>query len=84
VPPPGSARPEWQIIRDVAGALGEKWNYTSSADVMDEIARVAPAMFGGVSHERLSGDGLQWPCPTVDHPGTATVHVNGFIRGRGR
>lgn len=84
VPPPGLARPEWQIIRDVAEALGEKWSYTSSADVMDEIARVAPDMFGGVSHDRMSGDGLQWPCPAADHPGTATVHANGFVRGRGR
>jgi len=84
VPPPGLSRPEWQIIRDVAEALGEKWNYTSSADVMDEIACVAPVMFGGVSHERLAGDGLQWPCPTIDHPGTSTVHSNGFVRGRGR
>lgn len=84
VSPPGQARAEWEIIRDAAAALGERWNYASSADVMDEIARVAPDMFGGVSHERLAGDGLQWPCPTTDHPGTATVHANGFVRGRGR
>lgn len=84
VPPPGDARPEWRIIRDVAHALGEEWNYASAADVMDEIARVAPDSFGGVSHRRLSVDGLQWPCSNVDHPGTATVHANGFVRGRGR
>lgn len=84
VPPPGEARPEWQIIRDVADALGENWSYASAADVMDEIARVAPDSFGGVSHRRLAADGLQWPCPSPDHPGTATLHADGFVRGRGQ
>jgi len=84
VPPPGNARPECQIICDVARALGENWNYASPAEVMDEIARVAPDLFGGVRHDRLHGDGLQWPCPTLEHPGTATVHAAGFVRGRGR
>jgi predicted molibdopterin-dependent oxidoreductase YjgC len=51
---------------------------------MDEIARVAPKLFGGVSYARLEPDGLQWPCPTPDHPGTATVHSDGFLRGKGR
>ncbi len=81
--PPGEAREEWRILQDVAHAMGETWDYSSAADVMDEIARVAPAAFGGVSHARLAGDGLQWPCPSADHPGTATVHANGFVRGRG-
>lgn len=84
LPPPGEARQEWRIVADVARALGEDWKCASAADVMDEIARVAPASFGGVSHARLSGNGLQWPCPAPDHPGTATVHTSGFVRGRGR
>jgi formate dehydrogenase major subunit len=84
LPPPGDARQEWRLVCDVARSLGENWNYASAADVMDEIARVAPDSFGGVSHRRLSGDGLQWPCPTPEHPGTATVHASGFVRGRGR
>jgi formate dehydrogenase alpha subunit len=84
VPPPGAARADWEVVRDVANALGERWSYGSAADVMDEIARVAPALFGGVSFARLEGEGLQWPCPAPDHPGTATVHADGFLRGRGR
>ncbi len=40
-------------------------------------------LFGGVSYERLSGDGLQWPCPSPDHPGTRTLHRDTFVRGKG-
>ncbi|HZO99995.1 MAG TPA: formate dehydrogenase subunit alpha [Terriglobia bacterium] len=84
VRPPGEARPDWVVIRDLARILGASWNYETPAEVMNEIARVAPALFGGVSYERLAGDGLQWPCPDRSHPGTASVHASGFICGKGR
>jgi len=84
VVPPGEAKPDWQIILEVARALGSPWSYANPADVMDEIGRVAPALFGGVRYGRLRGDGLQWPCPSPDHPGTATVHATEFLNGRGR
>lgn len=84
VPPPGEARPDWEVARDFAHALGADWQYATPAEVMTEIAQVAPALFGGVAYERLEGDGLQWPCPTGDHPGTATVHARCFMRGKGR
>lgn len=51
--------------------------------VMDEIARLTPS-YGGASYARLDGEGLQWPCPTIDHPGTPILHVTSFPRGRGR
>jgi predicted molibdopterin-dependent oxidoreductase YjgC len=51
---------------------------------MDEIARVAPHLFGGVSHARLGEDGLQWPCPSADHPGTPVLHSERFTRGKAR
>jgi predicted molibdopterin-dependent oxidoreductase YjgC len=84
VPPPGEARPDWRAVQDVARALGCAWDYAGPADVMDEIARAAPQLFGGVAYDRLEGDGLQWPCPTGDHPGTPRMHVDGYVRGRGR
>ncbi len=84
VPPPGEARPDWEAIRDVAVKLGANWHYPNPGAVMDEIARVAPHLFGGVSYDRLEGDGLQWPCPSANHPGTSTVHANGFVRGKGK
>jgi predicted molibdopterin-dependent oxidoreductase YjgC len=82
LPPPGQARPDWRVIRDAGVALGLDWSYPSAADVLDEIAQAAPALFGGVSAARLEGDGLQWPCPSADHPGTPRLHVERFARGR--
>ncbi len=81
---PGEARPDWEVIRDVANALGCGWRYPTPDRVMDEIARAAPALFGGVSYERLSGDGLQWPCPDPEHRGTERLHEAGFAAGRAR
>jgi formate dehydrogenase alpha subunit len=84
VAPPGEARPDWEVVRDVARAIGEPWRYDDPSDVWEEIARIAPQLFGGVSYARLGARGLQWPCPSPDHPGTETVHAEGFLRGRGR
>jgi formate dehydrogenase alpha subunit len=82
--PPGEARPDWQVIRDAGIALGLDWSYASPGSVLDEIAQAAPPLFGGVSVARLEGDGLQWPCPTADHPGTTRLHAERFSRGRAR
>ncbi|WP_437631133.1 formate dehydrogenase subunit alpha [Sorangium sp. So ce854] len=79
--PPGQGRPDADVIADVARAMGQQWSYADPAAIMDEIARVAPAPFGGVAYDRLDGDGLQWPCPSRDHPGTATLHEAAFLRG---
>jgi formate dehydrogenase alpha subunit len=87
VAPPGEARPDWEVAaavaREILGEGAAGWDYSSPAEVMDEVARVAPRLFGGVSYDRLAGDGLQWPCPAPDHPGTATVHGERFLRGKG-
>ena len=42
--------------------------YDSPAAIMEEIASLTPS-YGGIRYDRLEGLGLQWPCPTVDHPG---------------
>ena len=46
------------------------------------MAALTPA-FGGISYPRLEGNGLCWPCPTPDHPGTPILHMGKFTRGRG-
>jgi predicted molibdopterin-dependent oxidoreductase YjgC len=58
------------------------WSYSSPADVMSEIAALTPS-YGGMAYERLETGGLQWPCPSPDHPGTPTLHRERFARGLG-
>ena len=80
LPPPGAARPDWEVVRDVARALGADWDYREPADVLEEIATVAPAAFGGLRADRLEPHGIQWPCPDPEHPGTPRLHLHGFPR----
>jgi len=83
VEPPGLSRPDWQIICDVATRMGYTMFYGSAAEIMKEIARLTP-IYGGISYDRLESDGLQWPCPVFDHPGTQFLHRHRFSRGLGR
>lgn len=80
---PGNARADWRVFYETARSLGADWHYEDSSAVMDEIAAIAPHLFGGVNYARLQGDGLQWPCPNQDHSGTSSVHQGGFLRGKG-
>ncbi len=84
VEPPGSARADWEIVCELAQRMGAPgFDLVSPQAVMEEIARLTPS-YGGVSYERLEGLGfLQWPCPTVDHPGTPYLHKGKFSRGLG-
>ena len=50
---------------------------------MEEIARLTPS-YGGISYDRIDKVGLQWPCPTPEHPGTPVLHTQQFTRGKGR
>ena len=84
---PGEARLDTDIIIDLMNRMGYPQKHMTSAEIMDEIASVTPS-FGGISHARLDseevgGRGLQWPCPTKDHPGTYIMHVGKFARGLG-
>ena len=83
VEPPGEARPDWEVLCDLSTRLGHPMGYESPAEIMDEIAAVTP-IYGGVHHHRLAPDGLQWPCPTDDHPGTGFLHEGTFSRGLGK
>ena len=81
--PPGNARQDWDIITEVANRLGADWSYKDPSEIFDEMAKVTP-QYAGMSFERLDKEGgLQWPCPTKDHPGTQILHVGKFARGLG-
>ncbi len=84
IDPPGAARPNWRIIAQLARKMGGKgFDWASPAEIMDEVARLTPS-YGGISLERLEKGGLQWPCPTKEHPGTPILHKAVFTRGKGR
>ncbi len=83
IEPPGEARPDWQIVSDLAGKMGSPFDYGSTGEIMEEIASLVP-IYGGIHHDRLNGYGLQWPCPDLAHPGTPILHRGQFTRGRGR
>ncbi len=82
VEPPGEARPDWRILCDMSTAMGYPMNYAGASEIFDEIAALTPS-FGGISYERIDKVGLQWPCPTKDHPGTGFLHKGRFTRGKG-
>ncbi len=83
--PPGEARPNWWIFRELARRMGHAWSADSAREIWDgEIARLAPA-YAGITYARINGDGLQWPVPDEQHPGTPILHRYGrFSRGRGK
>jgi formate dehydrogenase alpha subunit len=83
IEPLGKARPDWEIICDLSSRLGFPMKYDSPAEIMDEIASLTPS-YGGIGYERIEKGGLQWPCPTSDHPGTPFLHKDRFVRGKGK
>ncbi|MDD2673023.1 MAG: molybdopterin dinucleotide binding domain-containing protein, partial [Syntrophales bacterium] len=78
----GQSRQDWKIIEEISSRLGYPMSYQSPSDIMEEIASVTPS-YGGVHYDRLDGQGLQWPCPTREHPGTPNLHKDKFTRGLG-
>jgi formate dehydrogenase alpha subunit len=91
---PGQARPDWQILCDLAKRIQARlgidpqaapyasFDYEGPHKIMEEIAAVTPS-YAGIRYERLEKAGLQWPCPSTDHPGTKILHKERFSRGLG-
>jgi predicted molibdopterin-dependent oxidoreductase YjgC len=80
--PIAKCRVDWEIIADLSGRMGIPMTYQNTSAIMDEIASVTP-QYGGISHERVEQNGLQWPCPDSNHPGTPYLHKGKFTRGKG-
>jgi len=84
IDPVGESKPDWQIICELAQKMGSHgFEYSSPAEIMEEIASVTP-IYGGMVYERLEDIGLQWPCPSKEHPGTPYLHKGKFSRGKGK
>jgi len=82
---PGQAKPNWWIFKELAKRLGHDWASNSAQEIWDnEVSHLAPSL-GGIKYARIEGDGLQWPVPSLDHPGTCYLHKEGcFTCGQGR
>ncbi|MEW5789285.1 MAG: formate dehydrogenase subunit alpha [Pseudomonadota bacterium] len=81
---PLAGHADWEVTQMLANALGYPMNYGHPSEIMDEIARLTPS-FHGVSYARLDELGsLQWPCNEAHPQGTPTMHVEEFVRGKGR
>lgn len=90
--PPGQARPDWWITCELARRVGRRlgldvdgqFRYPGPPEIWDEMARLVPFL-SGISYARLEeSGGVQWPCPTADHPGTRFLYADRFPRGRAR
>jgi formate dehydrogenase major subunit len=84
VMPPLAGKADWETTLALAKALGYEMHYEHPSQIMDEIARLTPT-FTGVSYDKLDRLGsIQWPCNEAAPEGTPTMHVDGFVRGKGR
>ncbi|MBI3455343.1 MAG: formate dehydrogenase subunit alpha [Candidatus Rokubacteria bacterium] len=89
--PPGEARPDWWIAAELAKRVARRlglpargFDYAGPAEIFAEMAALVPFL-GGISHARLDREGgIQWPCPTPDHPGTRFLYGESFPRGQGK
>ena len=82
VPPPGRCRPDWEIICELSRRAGYPMDYTHPEEIFGEMRRLTPS-YAGMTYRRIDRAGLQWPCPTEDHPGTKYLHQGVFPRGKG-
>ncbi len=81
---PRNGYADWEVTQLLARAMGADWHYTHPAQIMDEIALTTPS-FAGVNYEVLEEKGsVQWPCNAANPEGTPLMHVDGFVRGKGR
>jgi formate dehydrogenase major subunit len=80
---PGECRADWEIICDLSNRLGYPMNYGCPEEIFEEIRSLVPS-YAGITYERIDKKGIQWPCPSEEHPGTKFLHKGSFSRGKGR
>ncbi|RYI13480.1 MAG: formate dehydrogenase subunit alpha, partial [Acetobacteraceae bacterium] len=75
---------DWEVTQMFAKAMGADWGYTHPAQIMEEIALTTPS-FAGVNYEKIETMGsVQWPCNDAAPEGTPLMHIDGFVRGKGK
>jgi formate dehydrogenase major subunit len=80
----GQGYEDWEITAKLSKALGYEMHYNHASEIMDEIAALTPT-FKGVSFKKLDELGsIQWPCNDEAPTGTPTMHIDEFVRGKGK
>ncbi|HCK09460.1 MAG: formate dehydrogenase subunit alpha [Gemmatimonadetes bacterium] len=83
VSPAGEARPDWQIVCEIAKRLGfEGFDFTEPKEIFNELCNVSP-IYNGLDWDRIEKGEYQWPVPQAGHPGTPILHEDEFPNGRG-
>jgi formate dehydrogenase alpha subunit len=84
IKPVGDAKPDWEIVCDMAKKLGAPgFDFSGPQEIMEEISSLTPS-YAGITYDRLEKGSIQWPCPEKDHPGTPTLHTGGFATPSGK
>jgi predicted molibdopterin-dependent oxidoreductase YjgC len=83
IEPVGQSMTDWEIISRLAALMGHKgFDYRDAEEIFTEMAMLTPS-YAGISYARLDPNSIQWPCPTLNHPGTPYLHKKAFIKGKG-
>ncbi len=81
---PKNGYADWEITQMLANAMGGNWSYSHPSEIMAEIAATTPS-FANVTYDLLDQKGsVQWPCNDTTPAGSPVMHVDGFVRGKGR
>lgn len=80
----GECHDDWWTLMQIMNRIGYPCHYDTVEDIFNELRTVTPS-YAGITYEKIerNGQGVQWPCPTEDHPGTPILHVNGPARNGG-
>lgn len=83
IEPVGRAKSDWEIVCALARAMGaaKSFEYQTPEAIWDEVRAVWTAA-AGITYERIEREGLQWPCPALDHPGTQVLHRETYPAGK--
>jgi formate dehydrogenase alpha subunit len=84
IAPVGEAKPDWEIVREMAKRMGAPgFDFSAPEEIMAEISSLTPS-YAGITYNALENGGIQWPCPEPGHPGTPIMHVGKFSSASGK
>jgi formate dehydrogenase alpha subunit len=81
--PPGQAKEDWKITAEISTRMGHPMSYSDTEAIFGEIRKVTPS-YAGITYQRIEEEGIHWPCPNTEHPGTPVLHTAQFPIGKGK